>query len=199
MTTRPDPWEKQPRESDPAFQAFAVYRDMGAERSLRKVAKALGKNARLIDGWSAKNSWRVRVNAWDAEEDRLDRVDVRRKRQEMRDRHVALASKFQEKIDGWVESLSEEKLEAIDPSVVIRWLEVSAKVERAALGEPDRIDVTTSKGAERDDEYDMTGLTDEQIRDRLVELHREIELDLADYAGDTEDDEPADDLEGADA
>lgn len=200
MTTRPDPWERQPGETDPAFHAFAVYRDMGPERSLSKVAGSIGKSTRLLSGWSSRNSWRVRVNAWDAELDRLDQVEVRSRRKEMRDRHVTLASKFQEKIDGWVEALSAEKLEAIDPNVVIRWLEVSAKVERAALGEPDRVAVTTSKGADRDNELDLTSLTDEQIRDRLEELHREIGNDLADYAGDLdEDDAGAEDLEEVDA
>lgn len=33
-------FERQPRESPKAFAAFKTYRDMGAERSLAKVAKA---------------------------------------------------------------------------------------------------------------------------------------------------------------
>ena len=39
----PEVWERQEGETAQAFQAFAAYRDMGAERSLAKVAQKVGK------------------------------------------------------------------------------------------------------------------------------------------------------------
>ena len=37
-------WDQQPQESSKAFERFAQYRDMGAGRSLRKLAKDLELN-----------------------------------------------------------------------------------------------------------------------------------------------------------
>jgi hypothetical protein len=59
-------------ETDPAFEAFATYRDLGPDRSLKAVAQELGKSASLISRWSVRHSWGSRVRAWDV------RLDLRR-------------------------------------------------------------------------------------------------------------------------
>jgi len=46
---------------------------MGAERSVRRVAKRLGKSASLVGRWSAEDDWPERAAAWDAE------LDLRRR------------------------------------------------------------------------------------------------------------------------
>ena len=50
----PELWERQDGETAQAFQAFAEYRDMGAERSLAKVAQKLGKSKPLMERWSSR-------------------------------------------------------------------------------------------------------------------------------------------------
>src|SRR4051794_21328364 len=62
-----DTWLRQPDESDPAFTAFACYRDMGGRRTVRSVAQELRKSASLIARWSSQHTWQQRVRAWDAE------------------------------------------------------------------------------------------------------------------------------------
>lgn len=62
-------WERQEGETDKAYEAFALYRDMGASRSVRDVAQKLGKSATLISRWSSANNWVERVSAWDDQED----------------------------------------------------------------------------------------------------------------------------------
>lgn len=47
-------------------EAFAMYRDMGAERSVRGAAQRLGKDASLIARWSSEDGWVMRCAAWDA-------------------------------------------------------------------------------------------------------------------------------------
>jgi hypothetical protein len=54
-----------PGESAKAFQAFATYRDLGAERSLERVGKELGKTRQALDGWSTRFDWQARVRAFD--------------------------------------------------------------------------------------------------------------------------------------
>jgi len=46
--TKDDLWERQPGESAQAYEAFAIYRDMGSNRSLRVVAEQLSKSDTLI-------------------------------------------------------------------------------------------------------------------------------------------------------
>lgn len=58
-------WERQPRESEKAYQAFQMYRDMGQGRNLREVARTLGKSPSLIYRWSTKHDWVERVRAYD--------------------------------------------------------------------------------------------------------------------------------------
>ena len=59
------PWEQQPGESAKAFEAFAIYRDMGVERSVRKVTQRLNKSLTLIGKWSSRYNWPERARAYD--------------------------------------------------------------------------------------------------------------------------------------
>jgi hypothetical protein len=63
-------WERLPSDTDKSFEAFCVYRDMGVNRSLRKVADTVyGKasaNLRYVEEWSAAHHWHERVKAYDS-------------------------------------------------------------------------------------------------------------------------------------
>lgn len=70
------PWERQEEETDKAFAAFCIYRDMGAGRSLagawQKQRKDGGKTAekttnppRYWEQWSSLYSWSARAVAYD--------------------------------------------------------------------------------------------------------------------------------------
>ncbi len=50
-----DPWERRPGER--AFAAFAHYRDLGTDRSLRRVGQDLGKSRAAIEKLSVKWDW----------------------------------------------------------------------------------------------------------------------------------------------
>lgn len=58
-------WDRRDKESDPAWAAFQTYRDMGPQRSIRKVADALGKSGTLIGQWSSRHDWPNRVKAFE--------------------------------------------------------------------------------------------------------------------------------------
>lgn len=59
------PWDQQPIESAKAFERFALYRDMGAGRSLRKLAKDLELNPSTLAEISKKHDWQERIAAFD--------------------------------------------------------------------------------------------------------------------------------------
>src|SRR5438445_12291331 len=80
LTDDRDLWERQPAESSKAFAAFCRYRDLGpADRSTAKVAQKLGRSKTLIDRWSSRWSWVKRVEAWDAEQERIRFEAIRTK------------------------------------------------------------------------------------------------------------------------
>jgi hypothetical protein len=59
-------WDRQHDETEKAYEAFEIYRDLGEERALAKVSAALGhKSSTGIERWSAKYQWRKRVVAYD--------------------------------------------------------------------------------------------------------------------------------------
>ena len=59
----PMEFERLPRESAKAFEAFRLYLNMGAGRSAGAVAKELAKSGQLVRRWSAKFDWGARVQA----------------------------------------------------------------------------------------------------------------------------------------
>lgn len=65
------PWDKLDRESDQAFGAFRVYRELGFSRDLEKVAmrlygEAWESNFRFVEEWHRDFEWNKRAALWDA-------------------------------------------------------------------------------------------------------------------------------------
>src|SRR5215216_3011595 len=67
-------WEKQEEETDTAYHAFAVFRDLGPTRSTYKVARELAKSDSLVRRWSSKHDWVARARAY---EDHLEYIGQR--------------------------------------------------------------------------------------------------------------------------
>jgi hypothetical protein len=74
-----------------AFQAFAIYRDLGPERSLKQVWQKEGKSRAVIERWSAAHNWVERAEAWDTECDRAVRKRNLAVLEKMAERHAAEA------------------------------------------------------------------------------------------------------------
>lgn len=127
----PKPWERQKGESRQAFQAFAIYRDMGPARSLQKVAQQLSKSLALMKRWSEKWSWVARAQAWDDEQDRIAREAQQKEIEEMNRRHAQEAMALQRKA---VEALKALAPEDLRPRDVLAFFVDAAKLERLARG-----------------------------------------------------------------
>ena len=128
----PDPWERQLNESTQAFEAFAVYRDMGASRSLAKVSRVLCKSKALMERWSTDHDWVKRVAAWDAEKDRVARETQINDIVEMRKRHAAIAKKMMDTADS---ALSNINPNDVSTNEIARLVEIASKLERISRGD----------------------------------------------------------------
>lgn len=91
------PWERQKGESEKAFEAFAAYRDMGPERSLRAVGQQLGKSKALMERWSVAHDWQERVRAYENELDKEARAKAVKGRKDMTERHIKIAMQVQKR------------------------------------------------------------------------------------------------------
>lgn len=60
------PWSKRPDESARQFQAFLCYLDLGADRSVEKVAQKTGYSQKQAERLSSRYAWTFRADQWDA-------------------------------------------------------------------------------------------------------------------------------------
>ncbi|MEU3783447.1 hypothetical protein [Streptomyces sp900129855] len=177
MAERAEAWERQSGESAAAWEAFACYRDLGLSRSITKVAETLRKARTLIERWSVAHQWVLRAEAWDREQDRLWRGERQQAARDVARRHARLASAAQAKLVAQLQQLDPARL---TPADVIRWLEVTVRIERQAYG----IDLAeTASGSTTADVADVTGLTDEERRARMEQLRRELEARIGTLGG----------------
>ena len=132
MANEITPWERQHDETVKQFEAFCIYRDMGKERSLQKVAEQLSKSETLIKRWSSKNNWIKRVASWEDEQDRLIRIELTREIGAMRKRHANLAYAMLVKAANALKKIPENEIKASD---IGRMVDVASKLERISRGD----------------------------------------------------------------
>lgn len=121
------PEERQKWESSQAYEAFVTYRDMGAERSVRAVARELGKSETLISRWSSKNQWVERVRDWENEINRQAKEKASKDCSKMLDRHIGIAMKMQKKALDALEAMDPGDLSARD---IKEYFRVATEIER---------------------------------------------------------------------
>jgi hypothetical protein len=128
---RPEAWEQQSREGTKAFEAFAVYRDAGADRSIREVARQLRRDDATLFGWSSAYRWVDRARQFDAHNDRQKTRTEAREREAMRVRQIRSAQRIQATA---LEALQELEADMLTTGDVLRYLEVGIKLERLVRG-----------------------------------------------------------------
>lgn len=134
-------WERQPKESAQAWEAFVIYRDLGYRRSTAKVARRLGKSTTLIEGWCARWNWVARSDAY---LEHLDEANRREREEGIRVLHelerqaggdalyMAL-QRLRGDQDAGVTALNANTLNATEVATL---LDRGSKAMRLALGEP---------------------------------------------------------------
>ncbi len=121
------PWERQKGESGQAYEAFAAYRDMGTDRSIRAVGQKLGKSRALIERWSSQWKWQERIRAYESDIDRKAREKAVKERKTMRDRHTKIAMQVQRKA---LEALEQLSVEDMTPKDIKEYIRMATDLER---------------------------------------------------------------------
>ena len=81
-------WERLPHENLSAFSNFVVYRDMGAERSLARVATMVKKPLPNVYNYASVYRWNVRAAKYDEHLSKIrERIKIK-KIKEMEERHA---------------------------------------------------------------------------------------------------------------
>ena len=127
MEAEYQPWEQQDGESAKAFEAFATYRDLGAERSIAKTGQKLHKNLTTLGEWSVKWKWVERCRAYDREMDRQARVRAVQDVRSMTDRHIRIAMQLQRKA---LEALEQLDVTTLSPKMQLAFLAKATEIER---------------------------------------------------------------------
>lgn len=120
-------WERRDGESGKAYEAFSVYRDMGASRTVSGVARQLNKSRALIDRWKRQWDWPERVRAYDRELERAAHEEALKAVREMSRRHIDMAMRMQDKA---LEALSSLEADAIRPKDIVAMAHEGVKIER---------------------------------------------------------------------
>ena len=126
------PWERQENESAKAYEAFSIYRDMGASRSLAKVGQEVCKSKKMMEKWSKAHNWVERAEQWDREQDRILQKQQIEDIKEMRKRHANLGMALVMKAATALSRIPVDEIKAQDIS---RMVETGTKLERISRGD----------------------------------------------------------------
>lgn len=134
------PYDKLPDESSKAYEAFAIYRDMGTERSIEKAWKRYSQSDKRVPGyigdWARNFNWVIRAAAYDEYVDAqarkvLEREAIKR-RADMLKRHALLGKVLQQKSAAYLDKHGIDK-----SSDAISAAKIGTEMERKAEGLPE--------------------------------------------------------------
>lgn len=121
------PWERQKGEGEKAFEAFSIYRDMGAERTITAVGKRLEKSRNLIDRWKDRWNWKERVRLFDNDLEKQARNKAVKDKKAMVDRQIKIAMQVQKKA---LEALEQLSVEDMSPKDIKEYIKMATELER---------------------------------------------------------------------
>lgn len=152
-----EPWERQEGESSKAYEAFCVYRDMGADRTQQAVADQLTKSRTIVGRWAAEFHWVARTEAWDSVPARAVVDAYTEMARDIAEQHRALSDKLMRKLSRNLDLLKDGD----DPTM--RW---SAAHTSARMGHQLATDLSRPKDTAKDEiNKQISALIDRLVRD----------------------------------
>lgn len=155
LVTMNNPWDQQQNESSKALERFALYRDMGAGRSLRKLAKDLELNPSTLAEISTKHGWQERVVAFDAYIDKASQHNQIAQVKAMKRRQIALALRAQKVVEKGLKKIlrdmdDEHLLRKLSPEGLSKILDTGCRLERLNRDEAEHnVEVVQSQNFDR--------------------------------------------------
>jgi len=131
-------WERIAGESPLAYAAFCAYRNMGAERNIRKAVETVeqdvtvqSKKYKVWRNWSTAFRWRERAADYDRYLEKLKQAELRKT--------IEAQGEKQREVTGKMLDVVSKKLDVMNPadlsqSAVSEWVQVAVKAEREAAG-----------------------------------------------------------------
>lgn len=124
-----EPWERKHGETEKAFEAFLIYKNLGPGRTQIDVAQKLSKSVSLIRRWASEWEWKNRVIAWDSDVEQKAKEEAQKELKAMILRHIKIGMKIQEKGLKGLDHLDPKRMGAIS---VREFLDFGTKLEREA-------------------------------------------------------------------
>lgn len=139
------PWERLDGESPVHYSYFAIYRDMGVERTLVKASEICGVTPDTLRKLSSQNGWVARATAYDDWRERNERKLIERGRLEARRRQIEIGQLMQEK---GVEGMIALNPYTASPRDLALMIDIGSKLVKSGVGEVDtkRIELTGAGG-----------------------------------------------------
>lgn len=136
-------YQRTEKESSKAFEAFEYYLHLGTGRSLVKVGEHFGKSRQFIEGWSSTHNWVARVRQHENDLALERQEQLRRAAEEANMRHIEQGKALIGKGLTALNELDRANLLKLSPTEILRFITEGTRLERDALGIPNRIDMTT--------------------------------------------------------
>ena len=131
-------WEKLPKESFQAFAAFCVFRDLGAERSIRKAVEnteqdksSRTKRYHSWRGWAATYRWKERADAYDRHIEKLKQTELRKTIEAQGEKHREVTGKMLDVVSKKLDTMNPEEL---TQGNLTEWVQTAIKADREAAG-----------------------------------------------------------------
>ncbi len=121
------PWERQTGETEKAYEAFLIYKNLGPGRTLVAVSERLQKSYTLIRRWAKEQDWKNRVFSWDRDIERKAKAEAEKEQKQMIARHIKIGIQVQGKALEGLKHLKPEKMGAISVQAL---LDFGTKLER---------------------------------------------------------------------
>jgi len=131
-------WERLTGESGAAYSAFCVYRDMGADRNIKKAVESTEgdeavrfKRYRVWRNWAVQYRWKERSADYDKYVEKLKQAELRKTIEAQGEKHREVTGKMLDVV--------KQKLDTMNPAdlthgAITEWVQTAIKAEREAAG-----------------------------------------------------------------
>jgi len=176
IATDRDPWDRQPGESVRQYARFRTYVELGRGRDLKQTKEILDGLGDVITAGTLYQTsytyrWTDRADAFDHDQDDHERRRLSVLRRAMVERHRKIATALTAKALQRLQSMNIDELTPLD---LVRFIDLAVKLERTALGEPERTIAVSGPGGGPVPIDDYSRLTPDERRARLRALAREM-------------------------